>query len=119
MSPLLQKGRAAILLSRVIAGGDITAAALAGKLNVSEDTLEAYRSGRQVIPLNHQARLALFVIANLPAFTREGNRLRGQIAAAIAYETHETVTHDGAPPTMPSRSVANDRHSQRRSPPPY
>lgn len=90
-------GRAASLISRILAAGEVTRERMARELNVSVETLEAYEMAREPIPLNRQARLALFVIANLPSFLKDGNRLRQQVAAAIAFETHQTKTHDGPP----------------------
>jgi hypothetical protein len=92
-----RQGRAAILISRILASGQATRDRISRELNVTTETLEAYQIGREPIPLNNQARLALFVIASLPNFVAEGNRLRHQVAAAIEYETQQTKTHDAPP----------------------
>jgi hypothetical protein len=68
---------------------------LARVLGVGPFTMSRYRTARQEMPLNHQARLALFVIAHVPRFVAHGNRLRQQVAAMIAYRSRESA--DTAP----------------------
>ena len=73
--------------------------AIAGVLGVKAERLERFASGIEHIPLNLQARLALYVIAQVPALVREGNALRGQVAAAIEQQIRQApelrVTADG------------------------
>jgi hypothetical protein len=87
-------GRASQLIGRIIASGEWDFERLAQGLNLPATKLEGYASGEQTMPLDHQARLALFVISRIPAFMREGNQLRHQVGAAIAFESGVTVTHE-------------------------
>lgn len=67
----------------------MTDQALADALGVRPETLQRYLTEGDEIPLNRQARLALYVIACVPRFVREGNRLRQQVAAAITYRARD------------------------------
>jgi hypothetical protein len=96
-SPRPRPGRAATLISRILAAGDATHEDIARELSVTGETLDAYLAGREPLPLDRQSGLALFVIANLPAFLAQGHRLRQQVAAAIAYESGQTRTHNAVP----------------------
>jgi len=91
-------GTAARLIVDLLGEGSISAEQLSRALGITSETLEQYGKGTEPIPLNRQAGLALFVIASLPAFLNQGNRLRQQVAAAITYEQRLTKTHDGPPP---------------------
>lgn len=87
-------------MSKLLAHGCVSADFLAGLLAVSPALLTEYVDGRKAVPLNRQAQLARYVITHQQEFEREGRRLRSQIAAAIAYETHQTATHVDAPATL-------------------
>ena len=63
--------------------------AIAGVLGVKAERLARFASGAEHVPLNLQARLALYVIAHVPALVREGNALRGQVAAAIEQQIRQ------------------------------
>lgn len=90
----MRPGRAAMLISRLVASGTVTAESIAQGLHITMDKLDRYTSGREAMPLNVQARVSLYVIANFPIFMRPANQLRRQIAAAIEYETRTAKSHD-------------------------
>jgi len=71
--------------------------ALADALGVRPETLQRYLTEGEEIPLNRQARLALYVIACVPRFIREGNRLRQQVAAAISYQVRDRERFESSP----------------------
>lgn len=87
------------LLRRVIASGWFAPDALARALVMSDEALETYLSGSKPIPLDRQLCLALFVIECMPPLARAGHQLRGQVAAAVAYRSGLTETHQHAPPS--------------------
>ena len=86
----IRPGRAALLISRLVASRAVTAESIAQGLHITTDKLDGYTSGREAIPLNVQARLSLYVITHFPVFVRQANQLRQQVAAAIAFETRRT-----------------------------
>ena len=90
-------GRAALLITRILERGYVTREQLAREFHVSPEKLDAYQSGAEALRLNHQARLALFVIATIPELAAEGNRLRQQVAAAISYQSRQLRTDDERP----------------------
>ena len=49
------------------------------------------------MPLEQQLSLADFVIDEIPPLARAARQLRGQVVAAMLYESHDTVTHSSAP----------------------
>jgi hypothetical protein len=83
----IRPGRAARLISRLVASGTVSAESIAQGLHITMDTLDRYISGRDAMPLNVQARVSLYVLANFPTFMRPANQLRSQVAAAIDYQT--------------------------------
>lgn len=87
------------LAQQLIAAGEMTDETLAHAIGVRTETMRQYIDCVEAMPLNRQARLALFVIATCPRFTRQGNQLREQIAAAIAFEARklEGTTSAGGP----------------------
>ncbi|HWC55793.1 MAG TPA: hypothetical protein VG434_02365 [Sphingomicrobium sp.] len=66
---------------------------------VSRAVLDAYIDGKLAMPLDRQLCLALFVIEKVPRLARIGHQLRGQVAAAIAYDERATETHTFPPPS--------------------
>lgn len=80
-------------MAELLADGCISTNQLSIVIGVRDETLVSYITGIEPMPLNYQARLAIHVIATFPAFIRQGNRLRSQVAAAIEYETGQTQTH--------------------------
>ena len=96
----MKRGRAALLIERVVASGLVTPEEIARELHISVERLDAFASGAEQMPLNYQARFSLFVIANVPMFVRAGNQLRHQVAAAISFESHRTRTSDEPPPSI-------------------
>jgi hypothetical protein len=97
---VVKLGRAQLLMCRLIASGDITEQALADVLGVRLETMKRYLTDGAEIPLNRQARLALFVIARVPRFLREANRLRQQVAAAITYRARDRERYESSPPAQ-------------------
>lgn len=89
-SHAVKRGRAVQLLDQVISAGEMTELMVAHLLGVGTDTVQRYLDCTEPMPLNRQARLALFVIANSSRFMRQANRLRAQVAAAIAFESRKT-----------------------------
>jgi hypothetical protein len=110
-SPRSRPGRAAVLISRILATGHVTQESIARELSVTIETLDAYQSGQESMPLNRQGRLALFVISTLPTFVAQGNHLRQQVAAAIAYESHQTRTHNAVPESTHWLKSPRGRHN--------
>lgn len=64
---------------------------------VNERTLDDFRSGRMVIPLDRQLCLALYAIEHVPNARRLGFALRGQVEAEIALGSESTEVHDSPP----------------------
>jgi hypothetical protein len=93
------RSRAAELLQRIVSSGSVDTHALAHSLIVSPAALDSYLHGTVPIPLERQLCLALYVIEHIPELARQGHQLRGQVAAAIAFQEHATVVHSHAPPT--------------------
>lgn len=87
------------LLQRVLATQWFAPDAVARALVISDVALRTYLSGSRPIPLDRQLCLAQFVIECMPPLARAGHRLRGQVAAAMAYESGATQTHGHAPPS--------------------
>lgn len=96
----MKRGRAALLIGRVLASGQVTPDRIAQELHIPVQRLDAFVSGAEPMPLNLQARFSLFVIAHVPLFVRAANQLRHQVAAAISFETHRTRTSDEPPPSV-------------------
>jgi hypothetical protein len=94
MTTSARPGRAAILITRLVASGTATPERIAQALHITPERLDNYASGREAMPLNLQARLSIYVIASFPQFVRLGNHLRHQVAAAINYEAGTTDTHE-------------------------
>ena len=93
-----RRSRALELLHKIVSTQSLDTRELAHALVVSRSTLESYLSGAVPIPLERQLCLALFVIEHIPEFARHGHQLRGQVAAAIAFQEHATAIHQQAPP---------------------
>jgi hypothetical protein len=66
---------------------------VAEQLIIPLQMLDQYCSGELAIPLDRQMALANLLAERVPALSREGRRLRGQVEAAIAYESGQTETH--------------------------
>ena len=81
-----KKGRAAILLSKVIAEGEFELPRLATELVVSERAVAQFASGEVEMPLERQACLAQFLITNSPKHARAARNLLGQVHAAAAFK---------------------------------
>ena len=62
-------------------------------LLVPSRMLDQFCAGEVAMPLDRQMTLANLVAERVPALAREGRRLRGQVEAAIAYESGQTETH--------------------------
>lgn len=96
----MTRGRAALLIERVVASGRATHEQIARALHIPVSRLHDFASGAEPMPLNYQARFSLFLIAHVPVFVQAGNQLRHQVAAAIAFETHRTRTSEEPPPSL-------------------
>lgn len=101
-------GRAAGMLTKLLDRG-IDAHTLAAELVITPGQLEAYRSGRILMPLDRQLCLALFVLESVPSLAKECRALRAQVVAAASFHAAVTTTHNG-PPTrsynFPARKFA-------------
>ena len=97
MSPVHTRSRANQLLEKVVATGWYDRSHLAARLGTPIDDLEAYLAGEAAMPLEQQLSLAGFVIDEIPPLARAARQLRGQVVAAMLYESHDTVTHLSAP----------------------
>jgi hypothetical protein len=93
------RSRALELLRRIVSSGSVETQALAHALVVRPATLDSYICGTVPIPLERQLCLALYLIEHVPELARQGHQLRGQVAAAIAFQEHATVVHSDGPPT--------------------
>jgi hypothetical protein len=91
------RSRAVVVLERVLSTGRYDRPAIANELVVSPARLERYLTGSLPMPLDRQLLLALFVIEKVPELSRMGYQLRGQVMAAVAFETHVTATHSAPP----------------------
>jgi hypothetical protein len=90
---------AARLLQKVLSTGWFPPDALARALVMSDDAMQAYLAESKAMPLDRQLCLAQFVIECVPPLARAGQQLRGQVSAAMAYETGMTATHLQPPPS--------------------
>lgn len=95
--PVSRLSRAARLLDQLLLLRCFSEEELSSELVIGPRTLADYRDGRVPMPLERQLCLALLTIEKVPRCARLGRQLRAQVAAAIAYETHATKTHDGPP----------------------
>lgn len=87
------------MLRKLVATRWFELEAIARALVISDARLAAYLSESELIPLDRQLCLALFVIECVPPLARAGHQLRGQVNAAIAFQAHATLTHLEPPPT--------------------
>jgi hypothetical protein len=92
-----RRSRAVRLLEQVLSTGGMSADDLASALVVPRNTLDAYRDGRSMMPLERQLCLALLVIERVPALARQAHRLHGQVVAEAAFNARSTKTHMIAP----------------------
>ena len=91
--------RALELLKRLVASAWFDRETLAQELVIPVGALDAYLDESAAIPLDRQLCLALFVIDRVPPLSRLGQRLRGQVKAAIAFNEHATLVHTSPPPS--------------------
>lgn len=103
--PTQTETRSAQLLRRVLHERALDRETLAHELLVTPRALDAFLEGRRVMPLDRQLCLALLVIDRVPSLARQGHALRAQVAAAIAYESHVTATHEDYPSPRFSRGA--------------
>lgn len=97
MNAFRQRGTAAQLLDRVVTTSGLDFQAIADVMVVPVATLLKYRDGTLRMPVERQLCLARFTIEHVPALARYGRQLHDQIAATIAFQTHQTETHSGEP----------------------
>jgi hypothetical protein len=95
MAPRLS--RSGSLLKNVLDTGDLTANDIAQELSISVADVEQLVSGGQVMSLAHQLCFATLLVERVPRLARDGHALRGQVAAAMAFEAGETRVHNSAP----------------------
>jgi hypothetical protein len=96
-SGYLRRLRSVRLLEQVLSSRAMTADELASALVVPRDTVDAYRRGETLMPLERQLCLALLVIERVPQLARQAYRLRGQVLAEAAFHARATKTHMIAP----------------------
>lgn len=87
-----------ILLRLLLLQPSLTLSELAPRLSVVEASLGDYATGVELMPLDVQERLAVFVEAHEPRLRRVASRLRVQVAAARRYEAGDVVRHMTSPP---------------------
>jgi hypothetical protein len=92
--------RATQLLLRLVAADWFDLDTIARALTVSRPILEKYLNGTEPIPLDQQLCLAVFLIERVPPLARQGRHLRGQVQAAVAFQSGETQTHNSPPPHL-------------------
>lgn len=92
-----RSSRALVLLHKLVATQTYQLDTLAEALVITRNALDSYLSGEVAIPLERQLCLALFVVDHVPSLARLGYRLRGQVAAAIAFRERATATHLQSP----------------------
>ncbi|HKW46328.1 MAG TPA: hypothetical protein VJN70_02755 [Gemmatimonadaceae bacterium] len=102
MSYPLERSRAIQLLAKVVASGWLERDDLAKRLEIPSEVVESYVAGDLPMPLDHQLRLAA-ALEDIPEFARAAQQLRGQVMAAKAFQSHETVTHTTPPPGHSAR----------------
>ena len=93
-----RRTKAVQLLTRVLAANWFTIDELAEALVVDPRTVGRFISGDIEMPVDRQVCFAHFLIERVPALSRNGHNLLGQIAAAIAFRNHSTTVHNSAPP---------------------
>jgi len=89
--------RSAALLKALLAREEFSAPHVAEALGCAPSELESFAAGEPVMPLNTQLRLAVFVIAKVPALARRGHALKAQVSAATSFNDHETAVHSEPP----------------------
>jgi hypothetical protein len=94
----LTRTTAARLLAALLDDGVFSMEGLATRLAVRPGDIADFRDGRQRIPLDRQLQLSAFVIQRVPAYARLAHKLRGQVTAAISFESGATQTHLNDPP---------------------
>ncbi|MEO7086249.1 MAG: hypothetical protein ABI442_11100 [Gemmatimonadaceae bacterium] len=93
-------GRAIELLRKVDGCGVFDRATLAREMVITPDDLESFLNDSATMPLDRQLCLAQLVIERVPALSRAGHRLKGQVSAALAFNARVTETHADSPPPM-------------------
>ena len=86
-----RRGRAALLLAKVIEAGTFEPQVLASELVVSEKTLGLYASGELEMPLERQAILARLLLDRAPELRRECHGLLGQVQAAASFARSQST----------------------------
>jgi hypothetical protein len=81
------------LLAKVVATRWFEKEDLAVALSVTVPIIDAYVACELPMSPDRQLRLAAFVIKKVPPLARMGRRLRGQVSAAMMYESGQTRTH--------------------------
>lgn len=99
MTQFLRRSPAVRLLDRILTDGDVTPAVLSSTLGVATSSLDAYRDGRQRMPVTVRLRLAEFVLVHMPQLARPARQLKGAIEAELAFAKTTTVVHMTAPPS--------------------
>jgi len=89
--------RSAALLKALLGREEFSAAHVAEALACSPNELEPFAAGDPAMPLDTQLKLALFVIAKVPALARRGHALKAQVSAATSFNDHDTAVHSEPP----------------------
>lgn len=98
--------RSATLLASLLGDAALPPSRVAHALECPECDLAALAQGDPAMPLDMQLRLALLVIDEVPALSRRGHSLKGQVEAMMAYHDRTSVPADrpGWPKDRPRRS---------------
>lgn len=99
MTQFLRRSPAVRLLDRILTDGDLTPDVLGRTLRIATSTLDAYRDGRERMPVAVRLRLAEFVLVRMPEHARPARQLKAAIEAELAFAKTTTVVHMTAPPT--------------------
>jgi hypothetical protein len=99
MTQFLRRSPAVRLLDRILVDSDVSPSVLARSLGIPIATLDAYRDGRERMPVAVRLRLAEFVLLRVPQHARPARQLRATVEAELAFAKTTTVVHKTAPPS--------------------
>ena len=86
--------RSATLLKGLLADGSLPSARIARALDCAECDLPQLALAEPAMTLEMQLRLAVLVIAEVPALARQGHSLKGQVEASMSFSERSTTPVD-------------------------
>ena len=86
--------RSATLLKGLLADGSLPPARIARALDCAEADLTSLALAEPAMSLEMQLRLAVLVIAEVPALSRQGHTLKGQVEASMTFQSRLPASSD-------------------------